>query len=119
MKKKLLVILLLLLISSLVYSKDDKATAPVENEPVSTPQEKPGIVAPNKQSPTRQEAVNLETAYKREFAFLEAQKRELAERLKNYQVTAKREEQALSSRLACLSAVLWNVQLRLISSLHN
>ena len=102
MKKKLLVIWLLLLISSLVYSKDDKSIAPVENEPVSTPQEKPGVASPDKQSSAKQEAINLETAYKREFAFLEAQKRELSERLRTYQATAKRDEQVLNSKIGML-----------------
>ncbi|GKS69490.1 biopolymer transport protein ExbB [Nitrosomonas sp. PY1] len=46
--------------------------------------------------------IDLETAYKREYAFLEAQRRELIDRLKNYQASASREEQALGSKIGVL-----------------
>lgn len=51
------------------------------------------------QKPNEQESVDLETAYKREFAFLEAQKRELTERLTRFNASAKQEEQAISQRV--------------------
>ena len=51
------------------------------------------------QKPSEQETVDLETAYKREYAFLEAQKRELTERLKRFKASAAQEEQALSQRV--------------------
>lgn len=55
----------------------------------------------NQETP-EQEKITLETAYKREYAFLEAQKRELAERLKKYQSSAKSEEQALNNKIRAL-----------------
>lgn len=49
-----------------------------------------------------QEKITLETAYKREYAFLDAQKRELAARLKHYQSNTRSEEQALSNKIKAL-----------------
>lgn len=100
--KKILLIALLLVMTGSAYAKENKTTVASEDVPASASEAKPEAAAPKKQSSAKQEAVNLETAYKREFAFLEAQKRELTERLKNYQATAKREEQALSSKINAL-----------------
>ncbi|SEN54327.1 MotA/TolQ/ExbB proton channel family protein [Nitrosomonas marina] len=52
----------------------------------------------NQPAPERKK-ISLETAYKREHAFLEAQKRELTERLRNYQASASKEAQALSQKI--------------------
>ncbi|TXI30156.1 MAG: flagellar motor protein MotA [Nitrosomonas oligotropha] len=101
MKKILLIALLLLVAAASANAKEDKAAAS-ENISATTPEEKPEAVSSKKTSAPKQEAVNLETAYKREFAFLEAQKRELTERLKNYQASATREEQALSGKISAL-----------------
>ncbi|SFI28813.1 MotA/TolQ/ExbB proton channel family protein [Nitrosomonas sp. Nm34] len=101
MNKLLLITLLLMAVTS-AYAKENKATDTSENISVSTPEEKIEAASPKKQGSSKQEVVNLETAYKREYAFLEAQKRELSERLKNYQATANREEQALLSKISAL-----------------
>ena len=55
-----------------------------------------------KQISREQETVDLETAYKREYAFLEAQKRELNERLKRFKSSANQEEQELSQSVNSL-----------------
>src|SRR5687768_6615404 len=103
MKKILLISLLLMAIASSVYAKENKTAVTSEDVSVSAPEDKPEPAPPKKQgSSKQQEAVNLETAYKREYAFLEAQKRELIDRLKNYQSSANREEHALSSKINAL-----------------
>ncbi len=99
MKKALFISLLLMAMTNSVYSKVDKSAASTEDVSVSVPEEKPNVASPKKQSSPKQETVSLETAYKREYAFLEAQKRELIDRLKNYQSSATREEQALNSKI--------------------
>ncbi|MDO8894233.1 MotA/TolQ/ExbB proton channel family protein [Nitrosomonas sp.] len=100
MNKVLLISLLLFAMADTVYAKENESTAASEAVSVSAPEEKPSVaVPPMKQNSPKQETVNLETAYKREYAFLEAQKRELVDRLKNYQSSASREEQALSSKI--------------------
>lgn len=82
------------------YAQKPQDTAAGENVTVSTPEGK--SEAAKKQPAAKQEAVNLETAYKREYVFLEAQKRELSERLKNFQASAQREEQSLSAKINAL-----------------
>lgn len=99
MKKALLISLLFVAMANTAYSKENKSTDSSEAVSVSAPEEKPSVASPKKQNSPKQETVNLETAYKREYAFLEAQKRELIDRLKNYQANANREEQALSSKI--------------------
>ncbi|TXI18696.1 MAG: MotA/TolQ/ExbB proton channel family protein [Nitrosomonas sp.] len=100
--KKAVLIVVLLAMAGLVYAQENKTSVTSEQAPVTTPGEKPANPSAKKQNSAKQEAANLETAYKREFAFLEAQKRELLERLKSYQGTANRDEQALSSRINVL-----------------
>jgi len=102
MKKALLISLLLMSMANPAIAKEDKSVVSTEDISVSVPEEKPGIASPKKQSLPKQETVNLETAYKREYAFLEAQKRELIDRLKNYQSSVNREEQALSNKINSL-----------------
>lgn len=101
MKKILLIALLVLVAAASANAKEDKVAAS-ENISAVTPEEKPQAASSKKPSAPKPEAVNLETAYKREFAFLEAQKRELTERLKSYQASAHREEQALSGKIGAL-----------------
>ena len=100
MKKIIIVLLILMAITSSVSAKEGKST--ITSEDASAAEEKVEAAPPKKQTSPKQDAVNLETAYKREFAFLEAQKRELTERLKNYQASAVREEQALSGKITAL-----------------
>ncbi|MBA3755338.1 MAG: MotA/TolQ/ExbB proton channel family protein, partial [Nitrosomonas sp.] len=103
MKKILLISLLLMAMASSAYAKENKTAVTSEDVSASAVEDKPEEAAsPKKQNSSKQEAVNLETAYKREYAFLEAQKRELTERLRTYQSTANREEQALSSKISAL-----------------
>ncbi len=52
--------------------------------------------------PEVKKTVNLETAYKREYAFLTAQKRELQKRLGQYRKKLRRDEQALSNKIKSL-----------------
>lgn len=94
--------LLLITLANSGYAQESEAAGAKENVTVSAPQEKNDTAAPVKQNSAKQEVVNLETAYKREYAFLEAQKRELTERLRNYQAGVSREEQALSGKINAL-----------------
>lgn len=100
MKKIIIVLLILMAITSSVSAKESKST--ITSEDASAAGEKVEAAIPKKQTSPKQDAVNLETAYKREFAFLEAQKRELSERLRNYQTSAVREEQTLSNKITAL-----------------
>jgi len=102
--KKLLLMLALMALVNAAYAKDkeNNTAVTVEDAPVSAPDDKSGAAPAKKSGASKQETVSLETAYKREYAFLEAQKRELSERLKTYQSSAAREEQALSARIAAL-----------------
>ncbi|MEK7844507.1 MAG: flagellar motor protein MotA, partial [Pseudomonadota bacterium] len=106
MKKVHFLWLLLSVLGSAVVAAEDKDTASSQVTVVSEPavkQNKPADSGKSqKKSSPNQEVINLETAYKREYAFLEAQKRELTERLRNYQSSASREEQALSNKINVL-----------------
>ncbi len=104
MNKVCVVLLLIIMFISAVEAKESQVTANASAEDVSAPvsTDKTETVPAKKQSSSKPETVNLETAYKREFAFLEAQKRELTERLKTYQSTAVREEQTLGARIGTL-----------------
>ncbi|WP_292918066.1 MotA/TolQ/ExbB proton channel family protein [Nitrosomonas sp.] len=99
----------ILLLSALAWinpgnAQEQKAEGAGETVTVSAPEGKPAA-ATKKQSSAKQEAINLETAYKREYAFLEAQKRELSERLRNYQASAQREEQTLNAKIIALERI--------------
>jgi biopolymer transport protein ExbB len=100
MNKIFVVLLMLAMIAGAAEAKENEATVNAGDVPASA--DKTETAPLKKQGSSKQEAVNLETAYKREFAFLEAQKRELTERLKAYQSTAVREEQALSAKIGAL-----------------
>jgi len=102
MKIKLLILTLSMILPHLAFAQDQKGTEVTENVSVSAPERKPESAPAKKTNSIKQDTVNLETAYKREYAFLEAQKRELAERLRNYQASANREEQALSAKVNAL-----------------
>ncbi len=72
------------------------------------------------QKSIEQETVDLETAYKREFAFLEAQKRELTERLNRFSSSANQEEQELSQSVKSLERSSGRPLLqKLICSIYN
>ncbi len=103
MKKVLFLSLLLMLLVSPVTVAEDDAAATAEGSSAPVPGAKPDGAAepavPSAQDVAKQEIINLETAYKREYAFLAAQKRELSERLRRYQSSTRGEEQALSSKI--------------------
>lgn len=54
------------------------------------------------QNTAEPETIDLETAYKREYAFLAAQKKELTERLKRFKANAAQEERTLNDRVNSL-----------------
>ncbi|MBY0474002.1 MAG: MotA/TolQ/ExbB proton channel family protein [Nitrosomonas sp.] len=102
MKIILSILTVLIVSSSSVFAQDQKDAGAAENRSVSVPERKPESAPANKQNSAKQNTISLETAYKREYAFLEAQKRELTERLRTYQASASREEQALSGKVNAL-----------------
>lgn len=102
MKIILSILTLLIVSSSSVFAQDQKEAGAAENVSASVPERKPESASAKSQNSAKQNTVSLETAYKREYAFLEAQKRELTERLRTYQVSANREEQALSGKVHAL-----------------
>src|SRR5690606_11089007 len=53
-------------------------------------------------SPPTRERIDLETAYKREYAFLEVQRRELTDRLKKYQASTQNEIRELNNKIAVM-----------------
>lgn len=66
------------------------------------PIQQPADNSNTQQRSAAQEKIDLETAYKREYAFLETQKRELAERLKQYQASTQREIRELNNKIAVM-----------------
>jgi biopolymer transport protein ExbB len=110
--KKVFLIFLLLTVSH-VYADENKTdtTAQVEaskteeqhasSSPDSTQSGEPKQDNQQQKS-IEQETVDLEIAYKREYAFLEAQKRELTERLNRFSSSANQEEQELGQRVNSL-----------------
>ncbi len=106
MKKVLFLSLLLIVLGNSVYAAEDKNAATSQATDVSEPavkQDSPSDTGKQqKKNAAKQEIINLETAYKREYAFLEAQKRELTERLKNYQSSTSNEEKTLINKISAL-----------------
>ncbi len=106
MKKALYLSLMILWLANPVHATEDKVTTSSQDEatlvPTAKPMAKTETITPPKQSASNLQAINLETAYKREYAFLEAQKRELEKRLSRYQSSTKKEEQTLNNRINVL-----------------
>ena len=109
--KKVFLIILLLVAANHVYAVETDATAQVEapgtekqNASASSPDSKPSgeTTQDSQKQNSEQETVDLETAYKREYAFLEAQKRELNKRLNRFKSSANQEEQELSQSVKSL-----------------
>lgn len=106
--KKILLILLFIAVSHAyaVEKRTDSVTQAIapttEEQPSPEPTQDSKPKQDNKHQDTKPDVVDLETAYKREYAFLEAQKRELTERLNKFSSSAKREEQELSQRVKTL-----------------
>ncbi|MCC7092242.1 MAG: MotA/TolQ/ExbB proton channel family protein [Nitrosomonas sp.] len=102
MKKIIIVGLVLAAIANLGHAKENESKAGATAEDSSTSSSSSELQDNSKPALVKQSSSNLETAYKREYAFLEAQKRELTERLRTYQTTANREEQALNNKIGGL-----------------
>ncbi|MFZ1851640.1 MAG: MotA/TolQ/ExbB proton channel family protein [Nitrosomonas sp.] len=104
MKKIIISGLLLCGIITSTHAKESNDPKLAEQPAATVDAESGEATAPKKQKDAapKQRSVDLETAYKREYAFLEAQKRELIDRLKNYQGSANREEQVLSGKITAL-----------------
>ncbi|SDY51826.1 MotA/TolQ/ExbB proton channel family protein [Nitrosomonas sp. Nm33] len=106
MKKALFLSLLLIVLGNSVHAAEDKNAASSQATVASEPEVKQDSSSDQgkqqKKSAAKQEIINLETAYKREYVFLEAQKRELTERLKNYQSSASNEEKMLINKISAL-----------------
>lgn len=91
--KKLLIILSCVCLLSVNANADETATAPTKN----TVQEK------NKaEKPELNTRVDLKTVYKREFAFLQAQKKELTKRLASFKSTSAKDERKLQNKINTL-----------------
>ena len=76
----------------------------VESEPAAMPDSaaKSANVTNAQQPSHAQQKIDLETAYKREYAFLAAQKRELTERLRQYKSSIQGEERTLNQKISVL-----------------
>ncbi len=102
--KTIFLIPLLLLVTDNLYATQDKgqpissSTAAPTTQP-SVPVKKP---TPQKTHTPNRETVNLETAYKREYAFLSAQKQALKKRINQYKSTSQREQRTLSKKINVL-----------------
>ena len=84
------------------YAEESVSVESVSQDAVATPAAKPAENANAPQRSPAQEKIDLETAYKREFAFLDTQKRELAERLKKYQSSTQAEIRDLNNKIAVM-----------------
>lgn len=105
MKNNLFLFLLLItLVTPAVATEDHSSVAQDSSTPVPSakPDAAPESAVQSPENQAKQQIINLETAYKREYAFLEAQKRELAERLRRYQASTQGEVQKLNSQISVL-----------------
>ncbi|MCH9639151.1 MAG: MotA/TolQ/ExbB proton channel family protein [Betaproteobacteria bacterium] len=106
MNKVLFLSLLLMILASPAIATDDNVIDSSQDLTTPVPPAKPEAsmesTVSSKQDVAVQEMIDLETAYKREYAFLEAQKRELSERLKRYQSSTKAEQQKVNNRIHVL-----------------
>lgn len=83
------------------YAEESISVEPLSQDAASNSAVKPAANAQQPSPPVR-EKVDLETAYKREYAFLEVQKRELTDRLKKYQASTQNEIRELHNKIAVL-----------------
>jgi biopolymer transport protein ExbB len=83
------------------YAEESVTVESVSQDAAPASAAQPAANAQQPSSPAR-EKVDLETAYKREYAFLDAQKRELADRLKKYQASTQGETRELQNKIAVL-----------------
>jgi biopolymer transport protein ExbB len=83
------------------YAEESVTVESVSQDAAPASAAQPAANAQQPSSPAR-EKIDLETAYKREYAFLDAQKRELADRLKKYQASTQGETRELQNKIAVL-----------------
>lgn len=95
-----LIIVLLLAGAGVAYAEQQQSAAPATQTQVTAT--KDGAAASSGKPDNKATAVDMETAYKREFAFLEAQKRELKQRLDAYKSKAAAEESKLDQKIGRL-----------------
>lgn len=103
MKNNLFLLLLLIsLVTPAVAVEDDSSAPQTSTMPVpgAKPDSASESVAQSPKEQAKQQMIDLETAYKREYAFLEAQKRELAERLRKYQSSTQGDAQKMNRQIS-------------------
>jgi len=83
------------------YAEESVTVESVSQDAAPASAAQPAANAQQPSSPAR-EKIDLETAYKREYAFLDAQKRELADRLQKYQTSTQGEIRELQNKIAAL-----------------
>ncbi len=99
MNLNLFLIVLLLAGSGVSYAEAQQQPVPAQPAAQTQTTVSPQTVG---KPESKSSAVDLETAYKREFAFLEAQKRELKQRLDTYKSKAATEERKLEQQISHL-----------------
>lgn len=104
MKTIIIIGLLLCNVLVLAHAKEQPDPQRTQQTSVTTGGENSETTVPKKKNDAPKQ-IDLETAYKREYAFLEAQRRELIDRLKNYRTSVNREEQALETKIKALERV--------------
>jgi biopolymer transport protein ExbB len=83
------------------YAEESVTVESVSQDAAPASAAQPAANAQQPSSPAR-EKIDLETAYKREYAFLDAQKRELTDRLQKYQTSTQGEIRELQNKIAAL-----------------
>ncbi|MCP5252056.1 MAG: MotA/TolQ/ExbB proton channel family protein [Burkholderiales bacterium] len=83
------------------YAEESVSVEPLSQDAAPASAVAPAANAQQPSPPTR-EKIDLETAYKREYAFLEVQKRELTDRLKKYQASTQNEIRELNNKIAVM-----------------
>ena len=102
--KTIFLITLLLLVSDDLYATQDKGQPLSSSSAASKTRSNVTVTnpIPQKTYTPNNETVNLETAYKREYAFLSAQKKALKRRINNYKSVAQREQRTLRKKINVL-----------------
>ena len=98
------ILAIVILFAGVSVSAHAEESVSVASEPVAAPapEAEPANGANAQQSSPAQQKIDLETAYKREYAFLAAQKRELTERLRQYKSSTQGEDRTLNQRISVL-----------------
>lgn len=95
---------IILLLTLVVFSTAQAAESNNVQEASKTTAQKPATTKQQteKDKPVVVKPIDLKTAYKREYAFLDAQKRELQNRLRNFKKKAASDERKLSNKINAL-----------------